>query len=101
MLQDIRDRFDQVQYRDHALHSVIERAIDPAHIREAVFSQDAEVIAEYPDHPYGACSLVLGWWDDRRPLHVLFALAGPLWIISVWDPSVDPKNRWEADFKTR
>ena len=101
MLQDIRARFGRVQYREHSLLRPIERGIDPACIREAVFSQDAEVIEDYPDHPYGPCCLVLGWWDDRRPLHVLVSTTDPPWLITAWDPSNDPRNRWESDFRSR
>jgi hypothetical protein len=78
-----------------------ERGIRPGHIREALLSEDAEIIEAYPDHFYGGCCLILGWWGDRRPLHVVIATSSPLRVISAWDPSADPKNRWEADFKTR
>lgn len=101
VLEVIRAGFDRVQYREHAIEKLAERGILPSHIRDAVFSIEAEVIDSRPDHPYGPCHLVLGWRADHRPLHMLFGTTEPLRVITAWDPSVDPKNRWEADFKTR
>ena len=98
----IRSHFDaSAAYREHAQDHIAERGIHPAIIREAVCSPHAEVIELTLDDPRGPSCLVLGWWGDKRPLHVLFGLGFPLWIITAWDPSVDPKNRWEPDFKTR
>ena len=100
-LEEIWTRLNELEYREHALLRMGERGIHPRHVREAILSEEAEIIESYPDHPYGPCCLVLGWWGNRRPLHVLIATGYPLRMISVWDPSADPKQRWEADFKTR
>ena len=100
-MDTIREAFPNVRYREHALDSILHRDIDPAKIKEAIYSDDAEVIESNPDHWLGPCYLVLGWWNDRKPLHILIGLRLPSWVITVWDPSIDPEQRWEADFKTR
>jgi hypothetical protein len=79
-----------------------ERHIDPAIIREALFSPDAEVIEDYPNHPGGSACLILGWWGNRCPLHVVFGVGSRLYIVTVYDPSVNSRHRWESpDFRTR
>jgi hypothetical protein len=100
-MEDIRSRLDGIEYREHALRQMTERGIHPRHVQEALLSHEAEIIEDYPSRFYGRCCLILGWWGERRPLHVVVGTSHALWVISVWDPSVDPKNRWEADFKTR
>jgi hypothetical protein len=101
LMEEIRSRLDTLEYREHAVLQLAERAIHPRHVYEALRSEEAEIIEDYPDHFYGPCCLVLGWWEEGRPLHVVIATSDPLIVISAWDPSVDPKQRWEADFKTR
>lgn len=101
MLEAVRACFDQAQYRTHALEAMVERGISRAEIREALFSEGAEAIEEYPDDHYGACCLVLGWRSGTRPLHIVFGLTPPGWVITLWDPSLDPRQRWEADYRTR
>ena len=100
-MDDIRARFESVVYREHALQKILERGIDPARIKEAIHSPDAEVIESYPNDPRGPSCLVLGWWDDGQPVHVVVGLGATLWIITAYDPSVDARGRWEPDFKTR
>lgn len=100
-MEDIRSRFAAVVYREHALQKALERGIDPAIIKEAIQSDEAEIIEPYPDERRGPACLVLGWWNVHRALHVELGLGSPLCIITVYDPAADPKNRWESDFKTR
>jgi hypothetical protein len=100
-MEEIRGRLDGLEYREHALRQLNERGIHPRHILEALRSEQAEIIEDYPDQFYGPCCLILGWWGEQRPLHVVLATSHPLRVISAWDPSVDSKQRWEPDFKTR
>ena len=100
-LAEIQRRFETASYREHCLRRIIQRGIDPATIREATFSPEAEVFECYANDPLGPSCLVLGWWNDGKPLHIEYALGSRLYIVTVWDPSVDPKDRWEPDFKTR
>ena len=100
-MDDIRARFASVVYREHALQRILERDIDPAIIKEAINSPNAEIVESYPDDPRGNSCLVLGWWDDDRPLHIVIGLDRRLCVISAYAPSVDDRERWESDFKTR
>jgi hypothetical protein len=100
-MEEIRDRLEGLEFREHALSQMAERGLHARHVQEALRSEEAEIIEEYPGHFYGPCCLILGWWGERQPLHVVLATSHPLKVISTWDPSADPKNRWEADFKTR
>lgn len=100
-MEETRGRLDELEYREHALRQMAERGIHPRQVQDALLSDEAEIIEDYPTHFYGRCCLILGWWGERQPLHVVLATSHPLRVISAWDPSMDPKNRWEADFKTR
>jgi hypothetical protein len=99
-LRHIRSRFPSVVYREHCLQRIAERNIDPAIIKEATFRRSAEVIECYPNDPRGASCLMLGWWNRRKPLHVIYGLKSRLSVVTVYDPSASP-DQWESDFKTR
>ena len=101
-MEDIRAQFHFIVYLEHAVERLVERGIRPGIIREAIHSEDAEIIESYLDDPRGPACLILGWWNERRPLHIEVSLGQPpLMIITAYDPSADPKDRWEADFRTR
>ncbi|MBI2908372.1 MAG: DUF4258 domain-containing protein [Chloroflexi bacterium] len=100
-MDDIRSRFPLAVYREHALLRILERRIHPAIIREAIYSPKAEIIESYEDDPRGASCLVLGWWGEGQPLHIILGLTDPLCVISAYDPSGDMRERWGPDFKTR
>jgi len=101
-LDEIRRRFDVVQYQVHAVGAMQERGFTVRDVQEAVLGPNAEVVEE-STVGYGPTSLVLGWCHEGRvPLHVLFGAGATLWIITVYDPSTDPKQRFEApDFRKR
>lgn len=103
-MEDIRNRFPTVLYREHALARLLERGITSVIIEEAIFSKEAKIIEQEPADPRGPRCLVLGWWDDRQPLHVLVGLGIgtiPFCVITAWDPSADTEDRWSPDFRTR
>jgi hypothetical protein len=57
-----------------------------------------EILEHYPGHRRGACCLVSGQTDERRPLHIVCTTAQPLLIlITVYEPRepkwVTPRNR--------
>jgi len=100
-LEDLRARIHGALYREHVVERMARRGILPSQVLEALLSPEAEIIEDYPGHRHGPCSLVLGWWDNHRPLHVVLGGQDPIWIISVWDPSIDPQDRWEPNFRRR
>ena len=101
-LREIQSRFDELRYRQHALDTLLQKGIDPAIIRQTILQDDPEVIESYPDHWIGPAYLVLGWWGERRPLHTLFGIGAILWLITGYDPSVDPMRRFlPPDYRDR
>jgi len=74
-----------------------ERGIVSAEVEEALSSDGAEVIEDYPDDMRGASCLILGWVSGRRPIHVHLSYPPRVKIITVYQPSDD---LW-LDYKTR
>ncbi|SMB99058.1 protein of unknown function [Thermanaeromonas toyohensis ToBE] len=60
---------------------------------------NGEILENYPDDPRGPSALILGYTEDKRPLHVVCAFdpSGTLLIITVYEPQppkwVDEKTR--------
>ena len=56
-----------------------------------------EILEHYPEHRRGACCLVSGETDKRRPLHIVCTMAQPLLIlITVYEPK---PPRWATPRK--
>ena len=101
-MDDIRARFPSVRYPEgRKFDMILRRGITPAQIAEAINSPEAEIIEHYPDDPRGPSCLVLGWCGGARSLHIVIGLSEPPKIITAWDPSVDPRDRWEPGFRRR
>ena len=71
MLEEILNKILQQQYEfsKHAVDQSIIRDIRAAEIEEAL-SGRCEIIVDYPDDKYGGSCLILGFTEDRRPLHI-------------------------------
>ena len=93
-MDEIRGRFSDVRYREHAVIRLHEHRITIQEVREAVESESAELI-ESGLSRYGAVCLALGWLADGRPLHILFGTGDILWVLTAYDPSADPEQRFE------
>jgi len=100
-VDDIRSRLATAIYREHALRRMLARGVSPRLVAEALTAPDAEVIERYERPPFGSCCLILGWSSTRQPIHVVIGLTQPLQIMTAYDPTTDPRQRWEADCKTR
>ena len=73
------------------------RLITTKEVRKVV--NDGEVIEDYPEDPRGNSCLMLGFGEDKRPIHVVCAPKDDfLALITAYLP--DP-NEWENDLKTR
>ena len=96
---DIRTKLaaGQFEFSRHAFKRVVERNITETEIRAA--GSNAELIEDYPDDKYSPSCLVLGFTDDRRPLHLQVCYRSPqtVKIITVYEP--DPMT-W-VDLRTR
>lgn len=81
----------------HAVERCIERSISPKEVEEAMLNGD--VIDYYSCDKYGPTCLVRGLTARGRILHVLCSLE-PLWIITVYDPTLRP-DEWDDEFRVR
>lgn len=81
---------------DHASDRAAKRRIRSPEIEQAILS--GEVIEDYPDDKYGPSCLILGYTDDKRPLHVQVSYPNRIKVITVYEPSPD---EWEEDLRTR
>jgi hypothetical protein len=97
MLEHVREAVRQESHRFtvHAQMRMAERRILTTEVCEAILSQTAEVIEEYPTDKYGPSCLVYGVTRSGRVLHIQANPQGV--IITTYDP--DPAE-W-IDLKRR
>ena len=59
-----------------------------------------EIVEYYPTDRYGPSCLILGYTQNKRPLHVQCSYPSRpvLKIITVYEPTLD---KWETNLKTR
>ena len=74
------------EFSRHAFKRVVERNITEEEIRVA--GSNAEIIEDYPDDKCSPSCLVLGFTDDRRPLHLQVCYSCPqtVKIVTVYEP---------------
>jgi hypothetical protein len=98
-LDDVRKQLSagEFEFSRHALKRVVERNIADQEIREA--GAQAKVIEDYPGDKYSHSCLLLGFTENRRPLHIQVSLAETdlVTIITIYEPDV---NEW-IDYSTR
>ena len=81
----------QLRFAHHPLQQAFERDILPSHIKQALDSEQVEIVAEQrsnPDNPSPASTL-LGWDERERALHVVIAYRRLL-VVTAYEP-VPPK----------
>lgn len=89
----------RILFLPHALDEMNapDELISVKEVRLAIF--EGEVIEDYPEDVRGHSCLMLGYGDDRRPVHVVCSPKDDyLTIITVYLPKL---SRWEPDWKTR
>jgi len=81
----------EFEFTRHALRRSVERNISEQEICQA--GRNAQVIENYPDDKYTPSCLLLGYTNDKRPLHiqVSYANTNSVRIITLYEP--DP-NEW-------
>ena len=83
---------EQIRITQHAQEEMVEDEITLDEMVKAIKS--AEMLESYPEHRRGACCLICGLTEKRRPLHMVCTTAQPvLVIITVYEPK-SPK--WES-----
>jgi len=76
----------QFEFSRHAFKRAIERNISDLEIRE--IGNHAKIIEEYPDDKYSPSCLLLGFTQNRRPLHLQISVEDSeyLKIITIYEP---------------
>jgi len=90
-IDDIRMRLSagQFEFSRHALRRTVERNVSEGEIRTA--GAGAEIIEDYPGDKYSPSCLVLGFTEERRPLHMQVCYSGPgtVKIVTLYEPGED------------
>jgi len=87
----------QFEFTRHAFKRTIERNISEIEIRE--IGNNGKIIEEYPDDKYSPSCLLLGFTQNKRPLHMQISVEDSeiLKIITVYEPD---EAQW-IDFEKR
>ena len=102
--ENINDRLEKsaekrLLFLPHAVRQMSrpDRMISTSEVRAVL--KNNEIIEDYPEDSRGHSCLLLGYGNEKRPIHVVCSPKdGFLAIITAYLP--DP-NEWSADFKTR
>jgi hypothetical protein len=88
-LDDIRRQLSvgEFEFSRHAFKRAVERDISDVEIRQA--GSQARIIENYPDDKYAPSSLLLGFTENGRPLHIQVPLVESdlLKIITIYEPN--------------
>ncbi|MFZ5908785.1 MAG: DUF4258 domain-containing protein [Chloroflexota bacterium] len=79
----------EFEFSRHAFKRAVERNISDGEIAQV--SKNAEIIEDYPDDKYSPSCLILGFTNERRPLHIQasFADTSMVRIITLYEPDVE------------
>jgi len=99
MIERIRKRVKVGDFRFtlHALERCLEREISPEEVHQVLKSGD--IIEDYPKDKYGHTCLIAGETKLGIILPVQCSI-DPVWIITAYDPALQPKQ-WEEGYKKR
>ena len=99
MIEEIRAKIaaGRFEFSKHAVDQSLIRRISVQELREAI--ANGEIIEDYPQDKYGPSSLILGFTEEGRPLHIQCSYPSrPLVkIITLYQPD---RSLW-IDFKVR
>jgi hypothetical protein len=89
-------RTENIRITQHAQQEMVEEKITLEEVLEAI--RTGQILENYPGHRRGACCLVNGLTENRRPLHIVCTTAQPvLIIITAYEPKspkwVTPSQR--------
>ena len=88
----------QFEYSHHAFKRSVERNISELEVRQA--GENANIIEDYPDDKYSPSCLLLGWTEEKRPLHIQVSRseADLIKIITLYEPD---HIEWQHDYSER
>jgi len=95
-LEDIRIRIEKQEYYFtlHAADRMIERHISVREVEEAMLSDLAEIIEDYPEDVRGSSCLVLGMTKGGRPIHVQITYPPEIAVVTVYEPRAEEWMDW-------
>jgi len=95
-LEDIRIRIEKREYYFtlHAADRMIERHISVREVEEAMLSDLAVVIEDYPEDVRGSSCLVLGMAKSGRPLHIQITYPLEIAVVTVYEPRAEEWIDW-------
>ncbi|RJR16139.1 MAG: DUF4258 domain-containing protein [Nitrospiraceae bacterium] len=100
VLEQVRQQLTsgQFEFTRHAFKRAIERNISELEIRE--IGNNVKIIEEYPDDKYSPSCLLLGFTQNKRPLHLQVSVEDSeiLKIITIYEPD---EERWTGFEKRR
>lgn len=88
-----------IRYKKHAFIRIVERKIKVAEVEEAL--QHAEIVKRYTEDTPLDSMLLLGYTNEKRPLHIVAALDenhSLIWIITVYEPDAE---KWDQSLTKR
>jgi len=87
----------QFEFTRHAFKRTIERNISELEIRE--IGNNVKIVEEYPDDKYSPSCLLLGFTQNKRPLHLQVSVVDSelLKIITIYEPE---ESQW-IEFEKR
>jgi len=99
MLDEIKKKVSIGDYRltIHAFERCVERNVSPDELKDVILS--GEIIENYPEDKYGPSCLIHGTSETGKILHVQCSI-DPVWIVTVYDPTLKPEE-WDESFKRR
>jgi len=99
VIEEVKEKVKIGDYRltVHAFERCVERDIWPDELKKIIISE--KIIERYPEDKYGPSCLIWGMTEKGRILHVQCSL-NPVWIITAYDPTLNPEE-WDANFKRR
>lgn len=91
---------ENIRITQHAHQEMVEEDITLEEVLEAISA--GQILENYPDHRRGACCLLNGHTQDKRPLHIVCTTArSVLIIITVYEPKppkwISPTQRGDSD----
>ena len=89
----------RIRLKKHALIRCVERQIKMQDVEEAL--SNARIIASYPEDIPLKSYLLLGFTQNKRPLHIVAAIdedAQLVWIITAYEPD---KTQWNDSLTER
>ena len=98
LLEEIQTKLDGRDYRFtlHASDRMIERHISVREVEEAVLSNVAEVIEDYPEDTRGPSCLILGVTERGRPLHIQCTYPPNVAVVTAYEPEPDEWIDWRT-----